>query len=198
MDKLIKTLLLSIMILNFTILPSTNIAAQSTLEQYSLTPYASYGLYYMKYSLSGTNVNSEVKCDGNSFKLGAQIEMSINDNISFTPGIEFQHSIYELSSHDIANNFINIPLIVNYYFQGGINGIYAGLGPKFSLTISEDKLDIASRKTLGIAGLLTIGLQMQNGLRVALVGDLTLSNIYDIEAITGRNSFAGILVGYRL
>ena len=39
---------------------------------------------------------------------------------------------------------------------------------------------------------------LQNGLRVALVGDLTLSNIYDIEAITGRNSFAGILVGYRL
>lgn len=179
-----------------------------------ILPYVGLGYYGEVEKFEG----EEFTYGGFGFQVGAQAEIGLGEGgFTFNPGVAYTNystsSKTSVQGYDFtltdAKNYIEIPLLFNYYFGEERSGFFWGVGPKLNLFLGGKwtaKVDVEKESekigkdvynTFGVAVGANVGYQFPMGLRLAVVYDYNLLNMVKKSGATLNSSFVGAQVGWK-
>ena len=156
--------------------------------------------------LVGMNLSDITKGE-NKMKVGiaagAELEYMLSDNASISAGAIYSMQGCKIKNSDVKYNldYINIPILANYYFAKGF-AVKAGVQPAFKVS-SKAKADGASEnldgyKSFDLAIPLGLSYEISNFVIDARY-NLSLTKIHDdVEGVEyGKNQVIQITLGYK-
>jgi Outer membrane protein beta-barrel domain len=206
-----KILSLSIILVLFACL------AQAQTARFGFTAGAT--LASQKWEEGNVSIKSDSKV---GFTLGVLGDISISDNLSFQPGINFTQkggkfsgSDFGLGSNEDVNftlNYVELPLNVLFKAEAGSGKFFIGAGPSIGFGISgkskfgseEEDINFGTNeneddyKPLDFGGNIVAGYELPNGVFFAVNYNTTLNNLSPYSEGTIRNRYIGFRIGFLL